>query len=78
MNIAHPFTFDALGRTATTDDTRHIRDMIYLLLFTRPGERVMRPDFGSGLMHMVFAPSWSSPRLCNTPCRPRSSAISAM
>ena len=61
MNIAHPFTFDVLGRTATTDDTRHIRDMIYLLLFTRPGERVMRPEFGSGLMHMVFAPN--SPEL---------------
>ena len=61
MNIAHPFTFDALGRTAAVDDARHIRDLIYLLLFTRPGERGMRPEFGSGLMHMVYAPN--SPEL---------------
>jgi phage baseplate assembly protein W len=31
--------------------------MIEQLIFTRPGERVNRPDFGSGLMHMVFSPN---------------------
>jgi phage baseplate assembly protein W len=31
--------------------------MIEQLLFTSPGERVMRPDFGSGVMQMVFAPN---------------------
>jgi hypothetical protein len=31
------------------------------LLFTNPGERVNRPDFGSGLMQLVFAPN--SPEL---------------
>src|SRR4051794_17288580 len=61
MQIDHPFHFDAHGRTATTDDVDHVRDMIELLLFTRPGERVNRPDFGSGLMHAVFAPN--SPEL---------------
>jgi phage baseplate assembly protein W len=30
-------------------------------LFTSPGERVNRPDFGSGLLQMVFAPN--SPEL---------------
>jgi phage baseplate assembly protein W len=55
MQIDHPFHFDELGRTATTDEADHVRDMIELLLFTRPGERVNRPDFGSGLMHAVFA-----------------------
>ncbi|HSW27203.1 MAG TPA: GPW/gp25 family protein [Burkholderiaceae bacterium] len=61
MQIDHPIHFDAQGRTATTDETDHVRDMIELLLFTRPGERVNRPDFGSGLMHSVFAPN--SPEL---------------
>ena len=61
MQIDHPFHFDTHGRTATTDDADHVRDMIELLLFTRPGERVNRPDFGSGLMHAVFAPN--SPEL---------------
>lgn len=57
MNIDFPFHFDSLGRTATTDDADHIRDMIEQILFTKPGERVNRPDFGSGLLHMVFAPN---------------------
>jgi phage baseplate assembly protein W len=57
MNIDFPFHFDARGRTASTDDNDHIRDMIEQLLFTNPGERVNRPDFGSGLLQMVFAPN---------------------
>lgn len=61
MNIDFPFHFDRLGRTATTDDNDHIRDMIEQFLFTNPGERVNRPDFGSGLLQLVFAPN--SPEL---------------
>lgn len=56
MNIDFPFHFDGRGRTAATDDD-HIRDMIEQLLFTSPGERVNRPDFGSGLLQLVFAPN---------------------
>jgi phage baseplate assembly protein W len=55
INIDFPFSFDQHGRTATTDDDDHVRDMIEQLLFTSPGERVNRPDFGSGLLQMVFA-----------------------
>jgi uncharacterized protein len=57
MNIDFPFHFDGRGRTAATGDDDHIRDMIEQFLFTRPGERVNRPDFGSGLPGMVFAPN---------------------
>ena len=57
MNIDFPFHFDGRGRTAATDDDDHIRDMIEQLLFTNPGERVNRPEFGSGLLQMVFAPN---------------------
>lgn len=57
MNIDFPFHFDARGRTASAGDDDHIRDMIEQLLFTNPGERVNRPDFGSGLLQMVFAPN---------------------
>jgi uncharacterized protein len=57
MNIDFPFHFDPRGRTGSTDDDDHIRDMIEELLFTNPGERVNRPDFGSGLLQMVFAPN---------------------
>src|SRR5256885_17266564 len=55
MNIDFPFHFDKTGRTASTDNADYIRDMIEQLLFTNPGERMNRPDFGSGLLQMVFA-----------------------
>ncbi len=55
MNIDFPFHFDARGRTANTTDEDHIRDLIELVLFTSPGERVNRPTFGSGLLQLVFA-----------------------
>jgi phage baseplate assembly protein W len=61
MNVDFPFHFDGRGRTAVTDETDHIRDMIEQFLFTNPGERVNRPDFGSGLLRLIFAPN--SPEL---------------
>jgi phage baseplate assembly protein W len=51
-----PFAFDERGRSAVTDPDDHIRDMIYLVLFTSPGERVNRPEFGCGVKQLVFAP----------------------
>ncbi len=64
MNIDFPFHFDAKGRTALTNDDDHIRDMIEQFLFTSAGERVNRPDFGSGVMQLVFASN--SPELAST------------
>ncbi len=55
MEIAYPFRIDSRGRTASSDAERHIRDLIEQVLFTVPGERVNRPDFGCGLMQIVFA-----------------------
>jgi phage baseplate assembly protein W len=63
MNIDYPIHFDSRGHTASTGDEDHIRDMIEQLLFTNPGERVNQPDFGSGLLQMVFAPN--SPELAS-------------
>lgn len=53
----YPFQIDGRGRSATTDPDDHIRDMIEAVLFTSPGERVNRPDFGCGLLEMVFMPN---------------------
>ncbi|HEU5161296.1 MAG TPA: GPW/gp25 family protein [Streptosporangiaceae bacterium] len=63
-DIAFPFRVDRRGRTADTGYDDHVRDMIELLLFTSPGERVMRPDFGCGLLDLVFEPN--SPELAAT------------
>ena len=55
--LDHPFHIDGRGRSALTDEDSHIRDLIYQVLFTDPGERVNRPDFGCGLKQMVFMPN---------------------
>jgi uncharacterized protein len=57
MQIDYPYHFDNQGRTATTNEDEHIRDLIEQVLFTNPGERVNRPTFGSGLLQLVFAPN---------------------
>ena len=57
MNVAFPLAFDRRGRTAECDDAAHVRQMLEQLLFTNPGERVNRPEFGSGLAQLVFAPN---------------------
>jgi Bacteriophage baseplate protein W len=64
MDIDFPFHFDGRGRTAATGRDDHVRDMIEQLIFTNAGERVNRPDFGSGLLQLVFAPN--SPELATT------------
>ncbi len=59
MNVRYVFGFDGRGQTGEAGDEDHIRQLIEQVLFTAPGERVMRPDFGSGLMQLVFAPNSS-------------------
>lgn len=51
-----PHGIDDSGRTATTNRSGHVRDLLEQLLLTAPGERVMRPEFGAGLQAMVFEP----------------------
>ncbi|WP_405909989.1 MULTISPECIES: GPW/gp25 family protein [unclassified Streptomyces] len=62
-DLAFPFRVDRRGRSAHADHDEHVRDLIEQLLFTSPGERVMRPDFGCGLLDLVFTPN--SPELAS-------------
>jgi len=64
VNLRFPYQFDGRGRTAEADEAAYIRGLVEQVLFTAPGERVMRPEFGSGLMQLVFAPN--SPELAAT------------
>lgn len=59
-HLDHPWHIDAFGKSAQTGDAGHLRDLIEQVLFTAPGERVMRPDFGSGLLGLVFEPNSST------------------
>ena len=54
--IAFPYQIDGRGRTAASTTEDHIHQMIEQVLFTNPGERVNRPDFGAGVMQFLFAP----------------------
>ena len=64
MNLALPLSFDHRGRTSESSDDRYVRDLIEAVLFTAPGERVMRPEFGSGVAQLLFQPN--SPELAST------------
>ncbi len=64
MDIDFPLHVDGRGRTAGAALDAHVLDMIEQLIFTNHGERVNRPDFGSGAMQLVFAPN--SPELAAT------------
>ena len=63
-HLAFPYRADGRGRSAQAERDAYLRGLIEQLLFTVPGERVNRPDFGCGLMQLVFAPN--SPELAAT------------
>jgi uncharacterized protein len=54
MQLAFPYRISQTGRTGE-DSGLHLRDLVEQVLFTTPAERVNRPDFGAGLLDMVFA-----------------------
>ncbi len=52
-----PMGLDESGGIAVAHDEETIRQSIWMILTTAPGERVMRPDFGCGIHDLVFAPN---------------------
>jgi phage baseplate assembly protein W len=57
MSLNFPYQFDGRGRTAGADLSDYVTQLIEVVLFTSPGERVNMPDFGSGLRQLPFAPN---------------------
>jgi uncharacterized protein len=50
-----PVGLDGGGQIAlTSDGEQSVRQSIWTILATSPGERVMRPDFGCGIHDLVF------------------------
>ena len=43
------------GRIAMSEFEEDIKESIRIILFTAPGERLMRPDFGCGIHDLVFS-----------------------
>jgi len=58
-SIRHPFAVDiGRGRIAEEENyAQHVEQMMFQVLFTAPGERIDRPDFGCGVKRLVFAPN---------------------
>jgi phage baseplate assembly protein W len=57
--LAFPFGTNALGQGSAVayGSDAHVRQMLELLIFTMPDERIMRPDLGSPVRQMVHARS---------------------
>lgn len=56
-----PFEVDE-GGPVLSDRRDHLRELIEQVLFTDPGERVYRPEFGAGVRSLVFEPASSALR----------------
>ena len=54
---AFPIRPSAQGALNFLGGEEKIRQSIWLILSTAPGERVMRPDFGCGIHELVFQPN---------------------
>lgn len=48
---------DDRGEIALSRYEEDVREAIWIILSTAPGERLMRPDFGCGIHDFVFAPN---------------------
>jgi uncharacterized protein len=58
--IAFPMRIGASGGVALVSREREIEEAIRLVLGTSPGERPMRPEFGSRISEHVFGPANAS------------------
>ena len=56
QGIAFPLKVNVQGSVQLSATTRNIEESILLILRTNLGERVYRPNFGSRLSELVFAP----------------------
>ncbi|PPS67834.1 MULTISPECIES: GPW/gp25 family protein [Streptomyces] len=56
-HLAFPLRLDRRGRLRRSEEEAYLRGLVEAVLFTRPGERINRPDFGSGVHALVFAPA---------------------
>jgi hypothetical protein len=56
-SLDYPFSIAGDGRATLTLGDDHVRDMLEQVLFTAPGERVMLPEFGCGLLTLTFEPN---------------------
>lgn len=54
--VSFPFSVGASGRVRLAEGADALRGRVLQVLFTSPGERVALPEFGCGLLDLVFEP----------------------
>jgi uncharacterized protein len=59
VGFKFPLQVTSRGAIAMSRYEQKIEESIYMILSTRPGERVMLPEFGCGIHDQVFAPNHS-------------------
>ena len=57
VGITFPMELDELGKVKISRYEEAVRQSVWIILGTAPGERLMRPDFGCGIHNLVFAPN---------------------
>jgi hypothetical protein len=55
--LSFPLRLSDRDRLTMVEDDADIRQAIRIILFTVPGERVMRPDFGCEIHSLIFYPA---------------------
>jgi len=56
----YPIKVDIDGKIALSSSDQDIRESIWIILSTSPGERVMRPNFGCAIHQKIFSPITAS------------------
>ncbi len=56
QGLAFPLQVNARGEVALASGERDVEQSIRVILGTRPGERVMRPEFGCRAQELLFEP----------------------
>ena len=54
--LSFPLRTNARGQISLSSGSEDIEQSIRIILSTRPGERVMRPNFGCGAHELIFEP----------------------
>lgn len=56
QGFAFPFRMSQQGGFALSAEDQSVRESIWLILLTEPGERLYRPSFGCRISELAFAP----------------------
>lgn len=55
--VAFPFAITKTGTVATVSGEESVEQAMVIILSTRPGERLMRPQFGCRIHELLFSPN---------------------